>query len=245
MHQSRTCVRHPTQHSRALSPTLNAGTCRLDRLTDKRVLPAMSTDSRKSQAPRCGLDGCTSQRRRRTSSESASAAATCWQAEFCNLTSHQPHGLPTEFTALPSRPHLLASERFHALFHSLFKVLFNFPSLYLFAIGLVVIFSLRWRLPPTSPCTRKQGDSLVVLYSHRLPAIRGLHPPWHGASLRRTYASQPHELEPPSRYSSECRCRPSDSALGSSHFTRSYYGNPRWFLFLRLVICLSSAGNLV
>ena len=158
---------------------------------------------------------------------------------------NRPHGLPTEFAALPSRPHLLASERFHALFHSLFKVLFNFPSLYLFAIGLVVIFSLRWRLPPTSPCTRKQGDSLVVFNPHRPPAIRGLHPPWHGASLRRTYASQPHGLEPPSRYSSKYRCRHSDSALGFSHFTRSYYGNPRWFLFLRLVICLSSAGNLV
>ena len=35
-----------------------------------------------------------------------------------------------------------------ALLNSLFKVLFNFPSQYLFAIGLVVIFSLRWSLPP-------------------------------------------------------------------------------------------------
>ncbi|CAH2018762.1 unnamed protein product [Acanthoscelides obtectus] len=33
-------------------------------------------------------------------------------------------------------------ERFHVLLNSLFKVLFNFPSRYLFAIGLVVIFSL-------------------------------------------------------------------------------------------------------
>src|SRR5271154_2113202 len=56
----------------------------------------------------------------------------------------------------------LTPERFHALFRSLFKVLFNFPSRYLFAIGLVVIFSLRWSLPPTSPCTRKQGDSLIA-----------------------------------------------------------------------------------
>ena len=29
------------------------------------------------------------------------------------------------------------------------KVLFNFPSWYFFAIGLVVIFSVRWSLPPT------------------------------------------------------------------------------------------------
>jgi hypothetical protein len=39
--------------------------------------------------------------------------------------------------------HPFASERFHALLNSLFKVLCNFPSQYLFAIGLVVLFSLR------------------------------------------------------------------------------------------------------
>lgn len=39
--------------------------------------------------------------------------------------------------------------RFHVLLNSLFKVLFNFPSRYLFAIGLAVVFSLRWSLPPT------------------------------------------------------------------------------------------------
>ena len=33
-------------------------------------------------------------------------------------------------------------------FHSLFKVLFIFPSRYLFAIGLPSVFSLRWDLPP-------------------------------------------------------------------------------------------------
>jgi hypothetical protein len=34
------------------------------------------------------------------------------------------------------------SERFHALLNSLFKVLFNFPSRYLFAIGLVLYVAL-------------------------------------------------------------------------------------------------------
>jgi hypothetical protein len=29
-----------------------------------------------------------------------------------------------------------------------------------------------------------------------------------------------------------------------SHFVRHYYGNPSWFLFLRLIICLNSAGSL-
>ena len=35
------------------------------------------------------------------------------------------------------------------LFNSLFKVLFIFPSRYLFAIGLLPMFSFRWNLPPT------------------------------------------------------------------------------------------------
>ena len=44
-------------------------------------------------------------------------------------------------------------------FHSLFKVLFIFPSRYLFAIGLWSLFSFRWNLPPTLSCTLKQLDS--------------------------------------------------------------------------------------
>ena len=44
--------------------------------------------------------------------------------------------------------HPFTSERFHVLLNSLFKVLFNFPSRYLSAIGLVPVFSLRWSLPP-------------------------------------------------------------------------------------------------
>ena len=44
--------------------------------------------------------------------------------------------------------YLLPSQQFQALFHSLFKVLFIFPSRYLFAIGLSPVFSLRRNLPP-------------------------------------------------------------------------------------------------
>ena len=40
------------------------------------------------------------------------------------------------------------STRFQALVDSLFRVLCNFPSRYLFAIGLSQIFSLRWKLSP-------------------------------------------------------------------------------------------------
>eukprot|EP01083_Nonionella_stella_P151845 485826_1 len=56
-------------------------------------------------------------------------------------------------------PHPLPSRQFQALFDSLFKVLFIFPSRYLFAIGLSPIFSFRWNLPPILSCIPKQLDS--------------------------------------------------------------------------------------
>ena len=58
-----------------------------------------------------------------------------------------------------SRVPPFTTKRFHVLLNSLFKVLFNFPSRYLFAIGLGVIFSLTWSLPRTLSCTPKQLDS--------------------------------------------------------------------------------------
>ncbi|KAG4109632.1 hypothetical protein ERO13_1Z049640v2 [Gossypium hirsutum] len=45
-------------------------------------------------------------------------------------------------------PHLLPSRQFQALFDSLFKVIFIFPSRYLFAIDLSAVFSLGQNLPP-------------------------------------------------------------------------------------------------
>ena len=44
--------------------------------------------------------------------------------------------------------HSLPPQQFQALFNSLFKGLFIFPSRYLFAIGLSPVFSLRRNLPP-------------------------------------------------------------------------------------------------
>ena len=58
-----------------------------------------------------------------------------------------------------SRTPPFTTTQFHVLLNSLFKVLFNFPSRYLFAIGLGVIFSLMWSLPHTLSCTPKQLDS--------------------------------------------------------------------------------------
>ncbi|KAF3342125.1 hypothetical protein FCM35_KLT00763 [Carex littledalei] len=54
---------------------------------------------------------------------------------------------------------IFPSRQFQALFDSLFKVLFIFPSRYLFAIGLSPVFSLGRSLPPNWGCIPKQPDS--------------------------------------------------------------------------------------
>jgi len=52
-------------------------------------------------------------------------------------------------------------------FNSLSKVLFIFPSRYLFAIGLAPIISFRWRLPPTLSSNPKLLDSWNVYHKAR------------------------------------------------------------------------------
>ena len=71
---------------------------------------------------------------------------------------HAP-AIRAEFRGPTMRIHPFTSKRFHVLLNSLFKVLFNLPSRYLSAIGLVPVFSLRWSLPPTLGCIPKQPDS--------------------------------------------------------------------------------------
>jgi len=66
--------------------------------------------------------------------------------------------------------------------NSLFKVLFNFRSHYLFAIGLAVIFSLRRCIPPTSSCTLKQpysqANAFVLASTGPTMFIRDFNPLW-------------------------------------------------------------------
>ena len=71
---------------------------------------------------------------------------------------------------LPAAASLLAIS---SPLHSLFKVLFIFPSRYLFAIGLLLIFSFRWSLPPTLGCTRKQPDSSETGRTHGCVSVDG------------------------------------------------------------------------
>ena len=70
-----------------------------------------------------------------------------------------------------------ASKRFHVLLNSLFKVLCNFPSRYLFAIGLVVIFSLTWGLPrirtalSSNPTLRRLKLTKIRSYMGLAPSL--------------------------------------------------------------------------
>ena len=82
--------------------------------------------------------------------------------------------------------HPFTPRRFHVLLNSLFKVLFNFPSRYLFAIGLVAVFSLRWSLPPTLGCTLKQPDSKErPSRGAGADVARAWHPLWAVAPFKR------------------------------------------------------------
>ena len=62
-------------------------------------------------------------------------------------------------------------------FNSLFKVLFIFPSRYLFTICLSRIFRFRWNIPPILCCSPKQHDSRHWCYYRSQPeAVTGLLP---------------------------------------------------------------------
>ncbi|KAI3483268.1 hypothetical protein L1887_53868 [Cichorium endivia] len=89
-------------------------------------------------------------------------------------------------------PHSLPSRQFQALFDSLFKVLFIFPSRYLFAIGLTPVFSLGREFTallgaafPNNPTRRqrlvvRQGsghDGALTLSGAPLPGDLGPGPP--------------------------------------------------------------------
>ena len=74
-----------------------------------------------------------------------------------------------------ARDNLTERNWFHSLFlsaisgtfNSLFKVLFTFPSRYLFAIGLEPIFSFRRRLPPILHTMSKVRDSKIRTRTRR------------------------------------------------------------------------------
>ena len=109
-------------------------------------------------------------RTRPTRARSPCGSPTPW------LTSPQPEPPSTTSRAPP-----FTTTQFHVLLNSLFKVLFNFPSRYLSAIGLAPVFSLRWSLPPALGCIHKQPDSEETVPRgdegrYRPHTVRGLGP---------------------------------------------------------------------
>ena len=137
-----------------------------------------------------------------------------------HLDNRRPYGPPrhrapeprVEFRGSTLRSHPFASKRFHVLLNSLFKVLFNFPSRYLSAIGLVSVFSLRWSLPPTLGCIPKQPDSEDT--SRVAARCRtGLTPTLGEASIKRTRAPGKQPSGCPKPHSS-LALRARDSVMG-------------------------------
>ena len=126
-------------------------------------------------------------------------------------------------------------------FHPLSKVLFIFPSRYLFAIGLLPIFSLWCDLPPALGCIPKQPDSSAGRIDCSR-CVTGLSP---SPALPSSRLTQPNSSAPPVSTLQHPDIHTSGfPKLSSSRFTRRYWGNHCYFLLLRLLICLSSAGRL-
>jgi hypothetical protein len=105
-------------------------------------------------------------------------------------------------------------------FNSLSKVLFIFPSRYLFAIGLPPVFSLGWNLPPALSCNPKQLDSSrpdrTPTHETKNGAVT-----LHGALFQGTWVSLSGGLG-----STDYNSTPPNGApipnVGSSRFTRRY-----------------------
>ena len=133
----------------------------------------------------------------------------------------------------------LPFQRFHVLCHSLSKVLFIFRSLYLCAIGLWRVFSFGRNVPPLRAAfpnnsTLRRGNT-----RRELAATYGILTLCDALFQGTSTAAR--AKAPSADYNSDARGR-QISNLSCCRFTRRYWGNPCWFLFLRLLICLSSAG---
>ena len=114
------------------SPQADAGSTQMPKHAARRALPATiaaTTSPRALQQP--GLW---------SPPQSASVHAPSRSADRLSPFHIRPRRI--------AGPHPLPSRQFQALFDSLFKVLFIFPSRYLFAIGLSPVFSLGRNLPP-------------------------------------------------------------------------------------------------
>lgn len=127
-------------------------------------------------------------------------------------------------------------------FNTLFRVLFTFPSQYFCAIGLTVIFSFRWNQSPIlrlqSQTTRLKKRTIVLISKITRTGLSPSPAP-HSRRLQRFL----NPLSPNSNTTFRTAARTARFSLSFVYFIRHYYRHPCWFLFLRLLICLNSAGN--
>ena len=149
-----------------------------------------------------------------TATETDADPSTGKYAERTNARKVDPRGRRDWRRAFPF-------QQFHVLFHSLSKVLFIFPSRYLFAIGLSPVFSFRWSLPPVLSCIPKQLDSSRA--HHKALVVRVVDGVLTlcDAPFQETCTRPSAENASPD-YNSDGRQRPPIQNVSSSRFTRSY-----------------------
>ena len=140
--------------------------------------------------------------------------------------------------------HPFTPERFHVLLNSLFKVLFNFPSRYLFTIGLVVVFSLRWSLPPVlglhSQATRLTGE----VFSEAATVPQAWHPLGTVTPFKRDLDRPRHteRFDPPIRYISRRHCSTGGFSAGLFPFRSPLLGESLLVSFPPLTNMLKFSG---
>jgi hypothetical protein len=174
-------------------------------------------------------------RRRGTSGRASFSSDLVPSSASCDGNVHPNEGRTREASSLARAefPSRLASrcllsftvDRFHVLFNPLFRVLFDFPSRYLSAIGLV------------GTCLALDGVYHPLFGLHSQAVRLFIFTP-HCTCTERARTRTRGKTRP-RRLLGACDASASDLRLA---FTRSYSQDPGWFLFLRLLICSSSAG---
>ena len=96
----------------------------------------------------------------------------------CSAAPMSPHGddpqssTQRQQSVMGIQTSFASSSAISSTFNPLFKVLFMFPSWYLFAIGFTLIISLRWKLPPTLRSNSKERDSWNATRIQRTTQLR-------------------------------------------------------------------------
>lgn len=144
-------------------------------------------------------------------------------------------------SAVRTRINLVIFSNFRSV-NPLSKVLFIVPSRYFYTIGLPPIFSFGRKLPPILHSTQKERDSSnSILLRKKIGESTGLSPSMALCSKRLIFNLP---LDTCLKTTTWKRKSPVVT-VNYSRFIRHYWGNPLKFLFLHLIICLNSVGNLL